>query len=95
MNSKLDKRWRHSLGISIENSLLECFELLIMAKNAPKPLKTGYLSKAGSKHEIVLHKTRLLLELKLANDTKIFQLQAKLAEVGRMIGGWMRAMQSQ
>ena len=95
VNSKLDKRWRHSLGISIENSLLECFECLIMAKNAPKPLKVGYLIKASSKHEIVLHKTRLLLELRLANETKIFQLQAKLAEVGRMIGGWTKATQSQ
>lgn len=91
VNSKLDKRWRHSLGISIENSLLECFECLIMAKNAPKPLKAGYLIRAGSKHEITLYKVRLLLELELANETKLFQLQGKLAEIGRMIGGWMKA----
>ena len=94
MNSKLDKRWRHGLGLSIENSILECFELLIMAKNAPKTMKPGYLIKASSKHEITIHKVRLLLELKLANETKIHQLQAKLAEIGRMIGGWLKAAQS-
>lgn len=94
LNSKLDKRWRYSLGMSIENSLLECFELLIMAKNAPKPLKAGYLIKSSSKHEITMHKVRLLLELKLANETKAFQIQSKLAEIGRMLGGWLRSAQN-
>jgi hypothetical protein len=69
-------------------------EDLIMAKNAPKPLKSGYLIKAGSKLEVSTLKLRLLLELAIANETKIFQTQAKLAEIGRMLGGWLKSMQS-
>ena len=65
-----------------------------MAKNAPKALKAGYLIKATSKLEIAMFKLRLMLELGLANETKIFQLQANLAEIGRMLGGWLKASQS-
>lgn len=92
--TKLQKRWQYSLGISIENSLLDCMELLIMAKNAPKPLKGGYLIKASAKHETLILKLRLLLDLNLVNATQIFQLQAQLAEIGRMLGGWLKSTHS-
>lgn len=91
---KLPKRWNYSLGISIEQSILECLEELIMAKNAPKPLKAAYLIKASGHLEVITLKMRLLLENKLANETKIFQIQALLAEVGRMLGGWLKSVQS-
>ena len=94
LNSKLEKRFRYSLGLSLENSVLDCIEVLIMAKNAPKTLKAGYLLKAIAKLEATVLKTRLILELKLANETKVFQIQAKLAEIGRMLGGWLKATQS-
>ena len=67
---------------------------LIMAKNAPKTLKSAYLIRASSHLEIATLKTRLLLELKLVNETKLFQMQATLAEIGRMLGGWLKACQS-
>ncbi len=94
INNKLEKRWRHSLGISLENSVLDFMEILVMAKSAPKPLKSGYILKAVGKLEISAIKLRLLLELKLVNETKLFQTQAKLAEIGRMLGGWLKAAQS-
>lgn len=66
-----------------------------MAKNAPKPLKTAYLIKAESHLEIAILKLRIFLELKIANETKIFQTQSKLAEVGRMLGGWKKSLSTQ
>lgn len=65
-----------------------------MAKNAPKPLKVGYLLRAMGKLEITTLKLRILLEFKLVNTTRLFQLQAQLAEIGRMLGGWLKATQS-
>lgn len=94
LNNKLEKRRRYTLGLSLENSILDCMEILVMAKNAPKPLKAGYLIKASSKLEVSTLKLRLLLELALINETKIFQLQAKLDEIGRMLGGWLKSIQS-
>ncbi len=94
MNNHIEKRWRLSLGASLENTILECLSQLIMAKNAPKTFKAGYLLKASGTLEVAVYKVRLLLELRIANETKIFQIQGVLAEIGRMLGGWLKAAQS-
>jgi len=94
LNTNLPKQMHYSLGISLENSVLEVMENLILAKSAPKPLKSAYLLKASGQLEITTLKLRLFLELKLANETKIFQTQSIFAEVGRMLGGWLKASQS-
>jgi len=94
LNTNLPKNHRYALGTSLANSILEILENLILAKNAPKSLKAAYLLKASSQLEIAMLKLRLYLELKLANETKIFQMQSILAEVGRMLGGWLKATQS-
>lgn len=91
----MEKRWKNSLGLSLETSVLACLETSILAKNAPKTMKAAYLMKASSQLEVATLKLRLLLELALANETKVFQLQAKLAEIGRMMGGWLKATQTQ
>jgi hypothetical protein len=92
MNGKLDKVHCYSLGHSLEQSTLQLMEELIMAKNAPKPHKAGYLINAGVQQEVATLKLRLLLELKLANDTKVFQAQSNLRDIGRMIGGWRKSL---
>lgn len=94
INQSLTKRWLYSLGVSLENSVLDCMESLIMAKNAPKPLKAGYMIKASGKLEVTRLKLRLFIELKLANETKVLQIQAKLEEIGRMLGGWLKSVKS-
>lgn len=78
----------------MENSILDMLEQLLMAKNAPKPMKAGYLIAAGSKLECSRLKARLMLELGLANETKLFQVQSQFEEVGRMLGGWLKSMHS-
>jgi hypothetical protein len=40
-------------------------------------------------------KLRLLLELKLVNETKVFQTQSTVEEIGRQIGGWLKSVQTQ
>lgn len=90
--SHTEKRWRYSLGTSLETSVLDCLGALVMAKNAPKPLKSAYLLKASGHNEVAILKLRLFLELKIVNETKIFQTQHTLLEVGRMLGGWIKSL---
>lgn len=78
----------------MENSTLELLDLLIMAKNAPKSMRVGYLIKCSSLLEIIVLKLRLFLELKLLNETSVFKIQEDLAEIGRMLGGWLKATKS-
>lgn len=89
-----DKKWKYGLGASIEKDILELMNCLVMAKNAPKPMKGGWLLKASSHQEVILMKFRLFLELKVCNETRIFQVQGQVMEVGRMLGGWLKAVQS-
>jgi uncharacterized protein YehS (DUF1456 family) len=88
----LPKQERYSIGQSCETSVLTLLENLIMAKHAPKAQKTSYLIRASAQHEIAVLKLRLILELKLANETNVLKLQAKLVEVGRMLGGWRKSI---
>ena len=88
----LPKRQRFSLGTSAEQTVLVCMEHLILAKNAPRPLKAAYLIQASSHLEILTLKLRLLLELELGSATNIFRIQQSLAEVGRMLGGWLKSL---
>lgn len=94
VNDSLTKRWRYSLGKELESSIMDFLEQLIMAKNAPKPLKGSYLIKAAAYLEISRLKLRLYLDLDLVKSTRVFQVQAKMDEVGRMLGGWRKANQS-
>jgi hypothetical protein len=89
---QLPKRQRFSLGESVEKSLLSCLEHLIMAKNAPKPLKAAYLIQASGHLELLTLKLRLILELKLGSATAIFRLQETVSEIGRMLGGWLKSL---
>jgi len=82
LNLKLEKRWRYGLGLSLENSLLDCMEHLIMAKNAPKPVKSAYLIKASSQLEVATLKLRLYLELQLVNETGIFRSRRSALKLG-------------
>jgi len=91
INTKLDKAHRYSLGTSSEQSVLSLLELLFMSQHAPKPHKGAYLLKAQAQLDTLRLKLRLYMELKLANETKVFQLQADLQEVGRMLGGWLKS----
>lgn len=94
LNDHLPKRWRYSLGVSIETTVLDLLKELLMAKNAPKTMKPHYLIRASALTELLTLKMRLALELKLGQETKLFQSQSKLLEIGRMLGGWLKAAQS-
>lgn len=91
----MTKRWRLSLGTSIEASILTLIEQFVMTKHAPKPMKAAILLKANGTLEVLNLKMRLLLEKKLVNETRVFQLQSQTQEIGRMLGGWLKSSQSQ
>jgi len=64
-----------------------------MTKYAPPAHKGAYLIKASAQAEITQFKLRILLTQKLANETTLHQLQIKVTEIGRMLGGWRKSVQ--
>jgi hypothetical protein len=93
ITGKLPGLKQRTIGQSLEQSILQLLELLIMAKYAPSAHKSAYLIKASAQAEITQFKLRILLTQKLANETTLHQLQAKTSEIGRMLGGWRKSVQ--
>jgi hypothetical protein len=91
-NVKIPKIHRYGLGQSAEATVLQTLESLIMAKYAPKPNKAKYLILSIAQIETLRFKLRLYLELQLVNETKVFQMQAELQEIGRMATGWRKSV---
>lgn len=92
LTEKLPTLKKQTIGRRLEDSLLQLLELLIMAKHAPQAHKAPYLIKATAQAEIMQFHLRTLLEQKLANETTLHQLQAKMVEIGRMLGGWYKSV---
>lgn len=93
ITEKLPTLQRQTIGKRLEDNILVLLELLIMAKHAPTAHKSPYLIKASAQAEITQFELRILLDRKLANETTLHQLQAKVVEIGRMLGGWRKSTQ--
>jgi len=87
-----EKRWRYTLAQKAEASILELLSEVAMARHAPRPLKSPYLLRASGRLETLKFSLRLMLDFKVANETKIFQAQSRAAEIGRMLGGWLKSL---
>jgi len=92
LNTVVDKKYRHSLSEPTVATCQEVMRQLILAKHAPKSSKSSYLIKAGSYAEVLSQQLRIALEMKLANDTNLLKLQAKISEIRKQIGGWRKSV---
>ena len=93
LNTTIDKKYRHTIAEPAIQNSLQLLNQLILAKSAPKPIKARYLLTADSQAELLALQIRSILELKLANETNVLKLQAKLTEARRQIGGWRKSIQ--
>lgn len=88
----IDKKYRPGLTDSALRSCDEVIKQLLFAKYAPKTMKGAYLISADTEAELLAMKIRMVLELKLANETNVLKIQAKLTEARKQIGGWRKSL---
>ncbi len=88
----VDKKYRHTLGEPTVASCGALLEHLILAKHAPKAIKGSHLINADASAELTAMQVRAMLELKLANETNLLKIQARLTEIRRQIGGWRKSV---
>lgn len=81
---------KYSLGQKIENAVLEILELSMRAVYAQKMEKISFLREIDSKVNLLKILVRLTYEMKILDNKKYIDLQEKLQEIGKMVGGWMR-----
>ena len=94
LNDGLDKKYRNSIGEPLIRRCEEVLRQLLVAKYAPKAIREQFLIKSNAEAELLSLQLRSVLERKLANETNILKIQAKLTEARRMLGGWLKSVRS-
>jgi len=86
---RMPKSERHTLSQHIRNSLIDIAKLIVEANKRKNKLSTLY------QIDVELEKLRMLV--RLAKDMKFISVRRygimaeKINEIGRMLGGWIKA----
>lgn len=89
---KFPKSDKYALGEKIKTIILDILELLLEAEIAKREWKAPILEKTSRKLDLLKLLTRLSNDIEILDDKKYLTLSEQLLEIGRMIGGWLRAV---
>lgn len=87
---KFPKPTRYSLGMRIENTILEVTELLYLAQSKQGASRILILNKADVSLKMFTAHLRLAYKTESLSDSGFALLSEQVVEVGRMIGGWLK-----
>lgn len=86
----LPRHERQTLGVRIDNLLIDILETAFTAKYAARENKLAILQKLSRELDNIKFFTTLLWEAKGIDAGKYGQLSQKLSTAGRMLGKWMQ-----
>jgi len=87
------RKYRYTLGQRLENVTLDVLESFFMIPKTKGIEKISHLNKASAKLEVLKVFVRLAKDNKALDNKKYLQLEQMLVEIGKMLGGWIRASQ--
>ncbi len=88
------KKSKYTLGGKIDALFLEVVEILFTASYLQKEQKLPYLRKASIKLDSLKFFLQISWELKALDNKKYITLSEHLNEIGKMLGGWIKGLQS-
>jgi len=91
----IPKDARYTLGTKIDSSLIETIEATFIASFLAKEKKSPYVQRAATKLDLAKFFLQVAWEIKALDNKKYAIISEQLAEVGRMLGGWLRQITSQ
>ncbi len=83
------KTKRYTLGQKLDNTTLDIFELLFSVPNSNN--KTETLYKISNKIDLLKILLRLAKDTQGLTNKSYLELSEMLQEIGKMLGGWIRA----
>jgi len=86
------KKYKYTLGAKCEMYIIATLELLLEASCACGEEKLELIKKANTKFDALKLFIRLLKDLDIIDDKKYFELQKRIQEIGKMLGGWQRSL---
>lgn len=90
---KFPKSQRYTLGDTCQRELLAILEAIISAANASDAeIKIRGLRVASAKLDMLRLLVRLAKDCKCLSNQAYLDLESKLHEAGRMLGGWIKSL---
>lgn len=83
---------RYSLGVRLENTALEILTLLLRANAARGLERLTQLREASLSLDLLKILVRLAKDVKALPDKTYLALEARLIEIGKMLGGWLKSV---
>lgn len=90
----IPKLHRYTFGRKIDTLFLESLEILFRAQYAKPEQKLQHLVAATGKLDLLKFFLQIGWENKLVDNKKYLALSAELDEIGRMLGGWKRGLET-
>ena len=88
----LQKDSRYTIGTKIDSLFLETIELIIKASYSDKVEKLIFLKSASVKLDLLKFFLQIAWEIKSLDNKKYILLSERLDEIGKMLGGWIKAL---
>jgi hypothetical protein len=90
----IPKDARYTLGTKVDASLVDAVEAIFVATFLAKEKKLPYVQRAAAKLDLVKFFLQVTWDIKALDNKKYALISEQLAEVGRMLGGWIRQLES-
>ena len=85
---------RYTLGARIDGLFVETIELLLLAGYASKDQKASIVARASTKLDVLKFFLQIAWEIKCLDNSVYARIATPLVEVGRMLGGWRKQLQT-
>jgi hypothetical protein len=86
----IPKKDRYTLGVKVEKMSLDLIINFYQANHYNGQKRLDILDKADLKIKVLKMLVRALHDLDDINPKKYLRLEARLKEIGRMLGGWIK-----
>lgn len=85
------KQDRYTLWQRCENLLIDIIERVLLAIQQSKPEKLPALERASVNLNFLRVCVRLMKDIKAIDGRKYTMIEARLDEIGKMLGGWIKS----
>ena len=86
--AKLPKTAKYSLGLKVDNLFVDAIEAISIATFVSREEKLPHLKRAIARIDTLKVFLQLLWEMKVLDTKPYTAVSEKVAEVGKMLGGW-------
>lgn len=88
----VSKQDRYTVWQRCENSILDVLEAILLASQSNRATKLPILESASVKLNLLRVLVRLTKDVKAIDNKKYLELETRVDEIGRMLGGWIRSV---